>query len=195
MKRVERVADRQGLFDNGAKIGTGALGSIGQHQRRAFEAGVDQIGFQRLRVLQVLFRRAALHLVERRLRDIEVAALDHFRHLPVEEGEQKRADVGAVDVGVGHDDDLVVAQLVDVEFLAADAGAECRDQRADFSGAQHLVEARALDIEDLAAQRQHGLVLAVAGLLGGTAGRVTLDDEDFGLRRIALLAIGELAGQ
>jgi hypothetical protein len=61
-----------------------------------------------------------------------VAALDQLRHLPVEEGQQQRADVGAVDVGVGHDDDLVVAQLVDVELVAADAGAERRDQRADF---------------------------------------------------------------
>ena len=40
--------------------------------------------------------------------------------------------MGAVDIGVGHDDDLVVAQLVGVEFLAADAGAQRRDQRARF---------------------------------------------------------------
>ena len=40
--------------------------------------------------------------------------------------------MGAVDVGVGHDDDLVVAQLVDVELVAADAGAQRGDQRADF---------------------------------------------------------------
>ena len=103
--------------------------------------------------------------------------------------------MGAVDVGVRHDDDLVVAQLVGVELLAADAGAERGDQRADLLAAQHLVEARALDVEDLAAQRQHGLEFAVAALLGGAAGRVALDDEQFGLRRIALLAVGELAGQ
>jgi hypothetical protein len=60
---------------------------------------------------------------------------------------------------------------------------------------QHLVEARALDVEDLAAQRQHRLEFAVAALLGGAAGRVALDDEEFGLGRIALLAVGELAGQ
>jgi hypothetical protein len=40
----------------------------------------------------------------------------------------------AVDVGVGHDDDLVVARLVGVEILRADAGAERRDQRADLLG-------------------------------------------------------------
>ena len=124
-----------------------------------------------------------------------MAALDQFRHLAVEEGEQQRADMGAVDIGVGHDDDLVIAQLVGVEFLAADAGAERGDQCADLGRRQHLVEARALDIEDLAAQGQHRLVLAVARLLGGAAGRVALDDEEFGFGRIALLAIGKLAGQ
>ena len=63
------------------------------------------------------------------------------------------------------------------------------------SEAEHLVEARALDVEDLAAQRQHRLEGAVAALLGGAAGRIALDDEEFGFRRIALLAVGELAGQ
>jgi hypothetical protein len=42
-------------------------------------------------------------------------------HLAVEEGQQQRADVGAVHVRVGHDDDAVVAQLVGVEVVAARA--------------------------------------------------------------------------
>ena len=57
---------------------------------------------------------------------------DQLRHLTIEERQQQRADVGAIDVGVGHDDDLVVAQLVDVELFPANAGAQRRDQRADF---------------------------------------------------------------
>src|SRR5260370_1395046 len=98
-------------------------------------------------------------------------------------------------VRVGHDDDLVVAQLVEVEVVAPDAGPERGDEGADLLAGQHLVEARALDVEDLAAQRQHGLELAIAALLGGAAGRVALDDEDLGLGRVALLAVGELARQ
>ena len=97
--------------------------------------------------------RAALDLVERRLGDEDMAALDQFPHLAEEKGEQQSADMRAVHVRIGHDDDLVVAQLVGVEVLAADAGAERRDQRADFLARQHLVEARALDIEDFPAQR------------------------------------------
>ena len=103
--------------------------------------------------------------------------------------------MGTVDIGVGHDDDLVVAQLADVEIIAADAGAKRGDERADLGGGQHLVEAGALDIEDLAAQRQHRLVLAVARLLGRAAGRIALDDEQLGLGGIAFLAVGELAGK
>src|SRR3546814_17547655 len=48
---------------------------------------------------------------------------------------------------------------------------------------------------DLAPQRQHGLVLAVAALLGRAAGRVALDDEQLAERRVLFLAVGELAGQ
>ena len=101
----------------------------------------------------------------------------------------------AIDVSIGHDDDLVVAQLVDVELVAPDAGAERHDQCTDLVGAEHLVEARALHIEDLAAQREDCLVVAAAALLGGATGRVTLDDEEFGFRRVFLLAVGQLAGQ
>ena len=134
------------------------------------------------------------HLVERRLGDVEVALLHQLRHLPVEEREQQRADVGAVDVGVGHDDDLVVAQLRQIEVVA-DAGAERGDDVDHLLGRQHLVEARALHVEDLAADRQHRLKLALAALLGRAAGRVALDDEHLGVGRIAVLALGELARQ
>ncbi len=101
----------------------------------------------------------------------------------------------AVDVGVGHQDDAVVAQLVRVVLVAADAGTERGDQRADLVGGQHAVEAGAFHVEDLAAQRQHRLVLAVAALLGRATCRVTLDDEQFRQCRILFLAVGQLAGQ
>src|SRR3546814_9375603 len=62
--------------------------------------------------------------------------------------QQQGADVGAVDVGVGHDDDAVVAQLVRVVLVAADAGAQRGDHGANLVGGQHPVETRALDVED-----------------------------------------------
>ena len=105
-----------------------------ERQHRLLESALDQVVLERALVLQVLLRLAARDLVERRLRDEEMAALDQLAHLPVEEGEEQRADMRAVDVGVGHDDDLVVAQLADVELVLADAGAEREDQRADLLG-------------------------------------------------------------
>src|SRR5439155_679767 len=67
------------------------------------------------------------------------------------------------------------------------------DEHLDLLRGEHLVEAGLLDVEDLAAQRQDRLVAAVAALLRGAARRVALDDEELGQRRIALLAVGELA--
>ena len=56
--------------------------------------------------------------------------------------------------------------------------------RVDFPG-----------VQDLAAQRHHGLVLAVARLLRGAAGRIALDEEQLGVRRLLDRAVGELARQ
>jgi len=159
------------------------------------DAQLDQHPRQVPVVVDVALLLLALDLVERRLGDVDEAALDQLRHLPVEERQQQRADVRAVHVGVGHDDDLVVARLLDVELVVADARADGGDHRADFLVAEHPVEARLLDVEDLAAQRQDGLELAVAALLGRAAGRIALHQEQLAQRRIALGAVRQLAGQ
>jgi len=54
--------------------------------------------------LRYCFGLAARDSVERRLRDVEIAAVDDLAHLPVEERQQQRADMRAVDVRVRHDD-------------------------------------------------------------------------------------------
>ncbi len=138
---------------------------------------------------------SALGAEERRLRDVDVAAIHELAHLPVEEREEQRADVRSVHVRVRHDDDAVVPQAVGVELVLADAAAERRDQRADLLVAQHLVEACLLDVQDLAFDRQNRLEPAVASLLGRSAGRLALDDVELALGRVALLAVGQLAGQ
>ncbi len=89
----------------------------------------------------------------------------------------------------------MVAQLLEVVVLLADAGAQRRDQRQHFLARQHLVEARAFHVQDLALERQDRLELAVTALLGGAACGVTLDKEQLGHRRILLLAVRELAWQ
>ena len=145
-------------------------------------------------LLDVGLDPAVLDLVQRRRRDVDVAGLDQVGELAIEEGEHQGADVGAVDVGVGHHDDLVVPRVLEVELLA-DAGADRGDHRRDHLVVEHLVDAALLDVEDLAAQRQHRLGVAVAALLRRAAGRVALDDEQLRQRRVADRAVGELAGQ
>ena len=49
---------------------------------------------------------------ERRHREIKMAVADKVRQLAIEEGDEQRGDVGAVHVGVRHDDDLAVAQIL-----------------------------------------------------------------------------------
>ena len=89
----------------------------------------------------------------------------------------------------------MVAELLEVEVLDADAAAERRDHRLDLVAAEHLVEARLLDVQNLALERQDRLEAAIAPLLGRSACRIALDDVELAEGRIALLAVGELAGQ
>jgi hypothetical protein len=95
---------------------------------RARQQELVQLGL----VLDVDLLLAALDLVERRLGDVHVPALDQLGHLPVEKGQQQRPDMAAVDVRIAHEHDAVVSQVVDVEVVLADAGAERADQRHHF---------------------------------------------------------------
>ena len=154
-----------------------------------FGGALHHFAAEFLLVADVAEALALADQIERRLRDIDVAAHDELGHLAEEKRQQQRPDVRAVHVGVGHDDDLRVAEPRDVEFVFADAGAERRDEGADFLVPEHFVHARLLDVQDFSPQREDGLGAAVAAALCGAPGRVALDQEDFRARRVALLAV------
>ena len=61
---------------------------------------------------------ADVDAVERRHGDEDPAAADELGQVPVEEREQQRRDVVAVGVGVGEQDDALVAQACEVEARA-----------------------------------------------------------------------------
>ena len=164
------------MVDEGAQVGPRAL-AFATVEDKAFEPGVDEVFIQRGVVLEIHFGAAARDLIERRLGDVEVPGSDQLGHLAVEERQQQRADVRPVDVGVGHDDDLVVAKFLEVEFLAPDRSAKRLDHRPDLFRAQHAVESCALDVEYLALEWEDGLDFAIATLLGRAAGAVALDQE------------------
>ena len=101
--------------------------------------------------------------------------------------------MGAVHVGVGHDENFVVPHLADVE-LVPDAGAQGRDHRHQLVVAVDAVGAGLLDVEHLAPQRQDGLDVGVPAHLGRAACRIALHDEQFGLAGVLLVAVGQFAG-
>jgi hypothetical protein len=175
----------------------------------SFKCNAQQKAVQRRRVLEVLLFFSYLHLVQRWLCDVDVAALHQLGHLAVEEGQQQGADVGAVHVRVGHDDDAVVTQLVHVEVVRpalalgvvfvgvgfADAGAQGGDEGDDFVAGQQLFVAGFFHVQNLAAQGQDGLEFAVAALLGRAPGGVTLHQVDFAHGGVFFLAVGQFAWQ
>ena len=132
--------------------------------------------------------------IERRHRQIEVAVVDEPAHLPIEEGDEQRRNMGAVDVGVGHDDDAAVAQIL-VAVMRAGAAAERLREVGELLVLLKLVLAGGGDIEDFAAQRQDGLRSAVARLLGRAAGGNALDDKNLRPFGRAIGAVGELPRQ
>src|SRR5690554_860214 len=124
-----------------------------------------------------------------------MATLDDFTHLPEQEGEQQGTNVGAVYVGVGHDNDGVVTQFVRVELFPTDTATKGGNQRTHFGRRQHLVETGFLYVQDLTLQGQDGLGFPVTTLLGTTTRRITLHYEQFRQGRVFFLAVGQLAGQ
>ena len=123
-----------------------------------------------------------------------MTVVDQRLHEAEQQREQQGGDVLAVDVGVGHQHDLVVPELGDVEVVVH-AGAERADDRLDLGVLQDLVDPRLLDVEDLAAQREDRLRARVAAVLGRAAGGVALDDEQLALLGVTAGAVGQLAGE
>ena len=130
--------------------------------------------------------------VQRRLRDIDVAAADQVGHVAIEERQQQAANMRAVNIGIGHDDDAVVASGVAV-VVFADIGPDRGNQAGNGVTGKRAMKARALHVEDFAAQGQDGLILAIASLLGRTTCGIALYNEDFGQRGVFARAVGKLA--
>ena len=99
----------------------------------------------------------------------------------------------AVHVCIGHDDNLVVTKLGEIESAfavpIANSGADGRNHRPDFIVLKHLVQARFFHVNQLAPNRQNGLKLAITSLLGRAARRITLHNVQLRICRVAVGAI------
>src|SRR5580704_5814622 len=105
-------------------------------------------------------------------------ALDENGHLTIEKRQQQRPDVASVNIRVTHQKDAVVAQSIHIKIVASDAATQCSNQRADFRGRQHFVEASLFDVKNFSLQRQDRLRAPIAALLCGTTGGITFDEEN-----------------
>ena len=150
--------------------------AIAREQRGLFRHAREQVLLESGLVLQIHLGLALLDFVEGRLRDVDVTLFEQLVEVTEEEREEQRANVRAVDIGIRHDHDLVIAELV-VVLLFADARTERGDERGQLGRAEHAIEADLLDVQDLAAEREDCLVLRVTALLGRAACGFTLDDE------------------
>ena len=102
-----------------------------------------------------------------------------------------------IDIRIGHDNDLVIAQFVRIEgtfsVSSPDSGANRSDHGADFVVLKHLVQPGFFHIDELSTDGKNGLVFAVASLFGGTTCRVTLHNVKFGVFGIAVGAVGQFS--
>src|SRR5471032_1710921 len=96
-QRLHEIGHRAGNVDGVSQIVACLHAAIAELQRGAFEAGLDQMVVERALVLEVDRRLALGRFEQRRLGDVEVAAIDQVAHLAIEERHQQRADVTADD--------------------------------------------------------------------------------------------------
>ena len=98
-----------------------------------------------------------------------------------------------VNVGIRHDDYLVIAQLCYVELVAY-TGAQCGYDGCQLVVAVHLVGSRLFDVEHLAPKREYRLESRIPALRCGAACGVALDDVQLGERSVPLVAVTQLIG-
>src|SRR6478672_13850663 len=97
MQALEDATDPARGVHDVAQITSAVGGLVASEKHGVCKTLGDEIVFERLLVLEVALGLPALHPVERRLSDKEVTLLDQRYHLPVEKGEQQRANMRAVD--------------------------------------------------------------------------------------------------
>ena len=101
--------------------------------------------------------------------------------------------MAAVDISIGHDNDLVIAELVHIELLPY-SRAEREHKGIELVIAVYLVGAGLFDIEHLAPHGKYRLEAAVAPLYGRAGGAVALDDVYLAQGRVPLVAVLKLIG-
>ena len=99
-----------------------------------------------------------------------------------------------VDIGIRHDDYLVVSELCLIE-LVTDTCAQSHYYRLKLLIGINLVDSCLLNVEHLTPERENSLILTFSALLSRSACGVTLYDEDLTELCLIALAVSKLTGQ
>ena len=102
--------------------------------------------------------------------------------------------MASVNIGIGHDDDFMVAQFFYVKVFSK-AGSKACDYRLQLVVVHYFFRAHFLNVEHFSPKRQNGLDFWVASFLCGAARRVALDYVDFAHFGVFERAVGKLFGQ
>ncbi len=114
----------------------------------------------------------------------------------IEEGDQQRGDVGAVHVGVGHDDDAVVAQVLFLEASSLPATPRASIEVGELLVGAVLSRVAQADVQDLAAQGQDRLGGCGCGPVWREPPAVSPSTMKISVpSRRRCRAVGQLAGQ
>src|SRR5690606_19561613 len=123
-----------------------------------------------------------VNTVERRFGKIDIPTFDNFPHITEEERQKQRCNVATVNVGIGHDDNFVIAKPIDIKLLA-NTHAESLDHSDNFFIREHLIESCALSIKNLTTEWQDSLCLTISAFFSRSRRRVTLYDVDLAIFR------------
>ena len=100
----------------------------------------------------------------------------------------------AVNIGIGHDDNLVIPELLLVEVVC-NSCAERHYNGTQFIVADNLVKSALFNIEHFSPKGKNRLDSSVSSLFGGAACGVSLNNEKLCYRGVFFRAVGKLSGQ
>ena len=106
-----------------------------------------------------------------------------------EKGNHEQTDVHAVHIGIGGNDNLIVAEAIDALL-----DVQSRLQEEELLVAVDCVSPKAKGVEGLTAKAEDGLSLGIAAFGNGARGRVALGDEYGTLLASDIVGIGEVNG-
>ena len=90
--------------------------------------------------------------------------------------------MGTIHIGIGHDNDLVITELRNIEIISVALGKTTSkgiDHGLDLSIGEHLVNTCLLYIQDLTSDRQDCLISSVTGCFCTATRRISLYDKNF----------------